>query len=97
MYKFSDIVKSAEPIRTLRLIRFYTDKYFKNSNGIVHYFQTTPKFEMEILLAGLTLYLIEMPFTNFANIVDPDQEAFIKATWSRSTLLMEIYLDMILR
>ena len=33
-----------------------------------------------------TLYLIETPFSTFANRADPDQAALVRAAWSGSTL-----------
>ena len=35
---------------------------------------------------SLTLYLIETPFSPFANRADPDQAALVRAAWSGSTL-----------
>ena len=37
--------------------------------------------------ADLSLYLIEMPFNNFANRADPDQAALVRAASSGSTLI----------
>ena len=41
---------------------------------------------MDRKLVILTLYLIETPFNTFANRVDPDQAALVRAAWSGSTM-----------
>ena len=40
----------------------------------------------EINMFKPTIYLIETPFSTFANKAEPDQAAFVRAAWSGPTL-----------